>query len=162
MKPGPAAQKTTERIVEFHAAYDLRDSNPAKNGGIHGVEIRFVLKGPSGAVQFLIGTDWYLPSIQSEIDAKDRAFRLVNPSLYLLRPNGYDVGYHSPRPQYKGHEAISEKCPYIPGNGGCYYDGSGLRADEWVRDILLPHGSDGVWKALEAEYRAVFGRRRRK
>lgn len=37
---------------------------------------------------------------------------------------------------------------------GC--DGSGLRADEWYKNLLLPCGSDAIWGALEKEYREVL------
>ena len=151
-----------ERIVECEPAYDRRNPDSSKDYGIGAVRIRFVLKGPKGSVQFLIGTDWYLPAIQPEIDAKDRAWDRANPPIrHRVRPNGWDVGYHSPRPRYKGQNPMDGKCEYVQG-GKCYYDGSGLRADEWVKDILLPQGSDGVWKALETEYHVLFTKKKKR
>lgn len=55
-----------ERIVDIRPAFDKRDPDPAKDYGIGACRIAFVLKGPKGAVQFVIGTDWYLPHTQRQ------------------------------------------------------------------------------------------------
>lgn len=153
----PARGPRYERIVDVKSAFDRRPKKPGDpDYGIGAVTIFFVLKGDAGVVQFVIGTDWYLEAIQAEIDAKTRAWDSANPPRrHNVRPNGWDVGYHSPKPMYEGQRIITEKCPYL-NYSSCYYDGSGLRADEWVRTILLPQGSDGIWKALESEYELQF------
>lgn len=155
-----------ERITEISSAYDGRpasaggkhewrtpgmkpdDGTGATNYGIGGCTIRFILKGPLGAVQFVIYTDWYPPHVQQAVSATS-----------VIRPMGGDVGYHSPRHMYEGQGALCGpgECPYVPDGAECFYDGSSLRADEWVRDILLRGGSDAVWKALEDEYADRFG-----
>lgn len=43
------------RLVEWTPAYDKQPKY-----GIHGMELRFVLKGPEGATQFLLYTNWLL------------------------------------------------------------------------------------------------------
>lgn len=154
-----------ERIVTCSPAFDGRpasagglaewrtpgmrpdDGTPHTNYGIGGVVITFILKGDAGAVQFKINTDWYPPHVQK-----------VSHQREWLRPDGWDVGYHSPTPQYEGQEPIAEpgECPYVPEGCPCYYDGSGLRAEEWVKEYLLPGGSEAVWKALEEEYATLF------
>lgn len=58
-----------ERITVFDPAFDKRDPDPKKNYGIHGVELRMVLKGPEGAVQFIVFTGWMLPKVQRELIA---------------------------------------------------------------------------------------------
>lgn len=40
---------TRERIVEFTPAFDKRSSDPSKDYGIHGVDMRMVLKGVTAA-----------------------------------------------------------------------------------------------------------------
>ena len=42
-----------EKIVHAEPAFDKRNGDPKKNYGIHGVNLRFVLKSKLGAVQFL-------------------------------------------------------------------------------------------------------------
>ena len=139
-----------KREITFSSAYDKRDPNPSKNYGIAGVSIRFLLKGPKDAIQFVIHTNWYLPSVQAEMGT--RVF------IGETQPMGVDVGYHSHKPTYKGELVFSDNCGVT--GGICYYDGSGLRAGQWVKDILLPKGSDGIWEAMEKEYQLRFGKKK--
>jgi len=54
-----------ERIIQFTPAYDKRPKY-----GIHGVNLRFLLKGPKGAIQFLLFTNWMTPKVREEHRAK--------------------------------------------------------------------------------------------
>ena len=137
-----------ERWIEFEPAYDRRDPAPKKNYGIHGVSVRFLLRGREGVVQFLLFTNWHLPHVQKELDANFLANSL---GLVLYHPLPADFGYHAKVPFYDGQQRMD--CQYI--EGGCYYDGSGLDAERFY-DILLLEGSDGVWTALEAYYAEIL------
>jgi len=135
------------RIVTFAPAWDRRSDDPAKNYGIHGVELRMVLKGPQGAVQFVLYTNWMLPKVQQELDRKaDPLARRM-----LSRPIPADLGYHWHKPRYEGHEAMP--CDYTP-TGRCYYDGSGMNAER-IYETLLKGGSENVWHALEDYYHSL-------
>lgn len=128
-----------EKTVSFSPAYD-------ENHSIHGVNLRFLLKGPEGAVQFLLSTNWHLPHIQSELEGRvDHLF---------CHPLPADLGYHSPVPRYERHEPLTLNCDVL-GGGPCYYDGSGLNAEP-VYERLLREGSAGVWAALEEYYKEIF------
>ena len=94
--------------------------------------IWFVLKGPKGAVQFVMDSGWWNQS----------------------KPRGTDIGYHSPTPRYDGQTAMQQHCEHT--GGICYYDGSSLRADEEWMPQFLKGGTAWLWPRLEAEYRAVF------
>lgn len=135
-----------EKLILFEPGYDKRTNDPKTNCGISGMHIRFVLKGDKGAVQFLIGTDWYPKNVQEEYN---RRF----PEKNDVQPLGFDIGYHSHTPfhedQYK-----HDNCPYLDGKP-CYYDGSGLRADELI-PAFLERGTDAVWEELEEEYKYRF------
>lgn len=98
------------------AARDGRDPDPHKDYGIHGVELRMVLQGPEGAVQFLLYTNWQLPHVQREMDEKaiERIRDRDDDGKMQLRcfyhPLPADLGYHSPKPMYEGQSAMgSEK-----------------------------------------------------
>ena len=93
-------------------------------------DIRFVLKGEHGAVQFCINMKWG------------------------GRPTGFDVGYHSYKPMYSEQTAMGNCC-YLDGKP-CYYDGSSLRAEDWVDDVLIKKGAAGIWAKLEEEYAHLF------
>ena len=137
---GAAKVDVLERRVEFSPAFDKRNPNPAKNYGIHGVDLRMYVVGPRGAVQFVLYTDWHLPHVDEELRAKGAR----------LAPTPADLGYHSPIPTYEGQEDYSRDDCHLLG-GRCYYDGSGLNAER-IYDVLLREGSDGVWRELEAYY----------
>ena len=134
-----------ERIIKLLPAWDKRSKEAGKNYGIHGVDLRMYLKGELGVVQFVLYTGWQLPHVQEE-------FKNTN---YYSEPLPADVGYHSPKPMYEGQEVMSESCELLDGKP-CYYDGSGLMAED-VYKILLTEGSDGVWKNLEERYIDLFG-----
>ena len=131
------------REVLFNPAFDKRDPNPSKNYGIHGVDMRMYLIGELGAVQFVLFTEWHLPHVQKELNAK----------LHARGPVPADLGYHSKTPRYEGQE-VSHNCDLL--RCSCYYDGSGLNADP-IFEILLREGSEGVWRALENYYIEIFG-----
>lgn len=141
-----------EKIVEVHPAYDHhtgKGPSGKKGGGHHGCEIRFVLKGQKGAVQFLIMTDWMLPSSREWLKASGfgRGFRES-----VREERGFmaaDVGYHAVEPQYEG-QGDARPCPYTS-TGKCYYDGSGCLADEWAEGFIAG-GTEWLWKKLEERY----------
>jgi len=126
-----------KRKIEFSPAWDKRSNDPSKDYGIHCVEIRFLVIGEKGAIQFLLYTGWMLPGMTENI-----------------KPMAADLGYHSFKPMYKGQEVMQQDCPVLNGSP-CYYDGSGLQADKpWK--ILREHGGERLWEFLEKEYHQTF------
>ena len=65
---------TRERIVEFTPAFDKRSSDPSKDYGIHGVDMRMVLKGENAATQFVLFTNWHLPHVHDELNGSSYLF----------------------------------------------------------------------------------------
>lgn len=140
------------REITIEPAFDRRHANPAKNYGIHGCNLRFLLKGPLGAVQFVLYTNWQLPHVTEEQLARSYVDDDIGLRVTFL-PLPADLGYHSPTARYANQRVQSDDCPVI--GGPCYYDGSGLNAEP-VYERLLREGSDGVWKALEEYYAETF------
>ena len=138
-----------ERKVYFEPGYDKRSSDPSKNYGINGMQIRFVLKGERGAIQFLLMTDWFPPHVQQE------RWRNQVPAIFEVSPMAADIGYHALDPQYEGQGAIDDACPILDGKP-CYYDGSSLNAEP-IRDRFLAEGDAAVWEELERWYKNQFG-----
>ena len=139
-----------ERKIMFTPAYDKRDPNPSKNYGIHGVEMRWLVTGPKGAIQFVLSTNWHLKAVQEELDERlDRRFPHLS-----CHPMPMDLGYHSPVPMYEGQTCIEKECEFLGGKP-CYYDGSTLNAEKpyW---ILVEKGGDALWEYLEGYYRYRF------
>ena len=135
-----------EREVKVIPAYDKRDADPKKNYGIGAVRIAFYLKGPKGAIQFVIGTNWYLPSAREALlTGEGRAAEMI--------PMGIDVGYHSSIPMYEDQTVSFEDCDVL--GGPCFYDGSTLWAEDWVPKFV-EGGTDWLWPKMEEEYYARF------
>lgn len=137
------------RIVKFFPAWDKRNPDPKKNYGIHGVELLMLLKGKEGAVQFRLSTNWHLPSVQKELDAKWES----NPQWRHIscHPLPTDLGYHSYIPRYEGQTPISKECEWLEGKT-CYYDGSSLNAEDIYKKLLID-GDGAVWEGLEEYYK---------
>jgi len=143
--------ETPKRSITFQPAFDRRDPDPKKNYGIHGVSLRFVLKGSKGAIQFVVYTNWHLPHVQEELDNRSGS---QYPHL-SCHPTPADLGYHAYKPHYD-EQTQMEGCDVLPdSSGGCYYDGSSLNAEP-VYERLLREGEDGVWSELEAYYKVTF------
>lgn len=133
-----------ERIIKFYPAWDKRNSDPKKDYGVHGVEMKWLLKGKKGVIQFLVFTNWQLKHVQEEIDTRSD-FHV--PVLY--KPIPADIGYHSPIPMDEDQEAMGS-CEFLNGKQ-CYYDGSTIGADR-IFNILIEKGDEAVWEELEKEY----------
>lgn len=130
-----------EESVQFTPGYVCSASGPHSHGR-HGMEIRWMLRGPAGAAQFLLFTSW-------DPDLDIGAGAVVRPKRRLFPPMGADVGYHARRPQFDDHRIMTKVCPVI--GGPCYYDGSGLRAETLLRQLLVV-GEHAVWAELESVY----------
>jgi len=146
-----------ERSVTFNAGYDCWKFKckfgsdrciPGAGGshGIHGLEIRFLVKGEHGAVQFLIFTGWlpqYAEHDLGYVNVRSWCKSEVMPA---------DLGYHSKKPMYEGHKPM--ECKILDGEP-CYYDGSGLQAADAMY-ALVNAGDEGLWTFLEGYYDCVF------
>src|SRR5438132_13401548 len=71
------------RLVRFFPAWDKRHPDAAQNYGIHGAEIVMGLTHPKGAVTFSLYTNWMLPAVRAEQDARltDEVRRAVRAEL---------------------------------------------------------------------------------
>jgi hypothetical protein len=68
-----------------------------------------------------------------------------------------DVGYHSSFPMYE--DQPMRDCDFTEA-GKCYYDGSGLNAERWTKEIFSVRGQtpeEIIWPKLEKYYSEVFG-----
>lgn len=147
------AKEKLIRELLIYPGFDKRNPEPSKNYGIHGCEVVFYIHSPrrSKTVQFKAYTDWLPLNVQEEEHNKSGSY---NPTATHVgvQPMGADLGYHSPKPMYKGQTRMD--CD-LSKRGYCYYDGSSLNADR-VRDVMLKEGSEGVWRELEEYYNEIF------
>lgn len=134
-----------ERKLTMTKAYDKRASKPNKNYGVHGVDMLWDVIGPSGVIRLVIITDWHLKHVQEELDDHNRR-KYTYPILGNL-------SWHSPLPIRGATQGWP--CDLLS-TGMCYSDSSSMAADKYF-DILTVSGSDGLWDALEAYYKEIFG-----
>lgn len=153
-KPSTIEQKQPNgliRRIDFHSAFDKRNADPSKDYGIHGIEIRFLLIGPKGAVHFLIMTNWQMSHIRKDMERRE--YQLGEKiHTCLVRPLPADLGTHTPVPTYDGQET-NDYCDVLP-KGKCYYAGSAMAADG-LFTVMTDKGIEAMWAELEAEYKAL-------
>jgi hypothetical protein len=133
--------------IRFECKHGSERCKPGSGGshGRHGMQIRWLVVGEKGAVQFLLyTTDWG----PEPAPFGGRLFERE-----LLGPSPCDLGYHAKEAQYEGQEAMRGNCDVL--GGPCYYDGSGLNADEPWR-VLCNWGGEALWEYLEGYYGHVF------
>ena len=131
-----------ERKIIFSPAFDMSDKDPSKNYGVHGVNIKFLLSGEEGTVQFVLFTNWHLPHVQARMK-------------HQFPPMPAYTGYHSsPKPLYEGQDITAESYEYL-GEKSRYYDSSGLMANDYF-DVLVAEGGEALWKKLEEYYDDCF------
>lgn len=136
------------RRIDFRGGFNWIKSDPSRNYGVSSVKMTFILVGPKGAVQWMIGTEWFPKQ------ARDHLGKFpMNARERYEKPTGYDLGYHAKEPQYEGHSQMKHDCELT--GGSCYYDGSSLAADDLVEGFLNG-GDEWVWNRLEAYYRCRF------
>lgn len=170
-----------KRKTLYEPAYDKRDPDPKKNYGIHGLNMRFLLSGKLGTVQFLIYTNWQLPQVREEYDKFEKVSR------FLCEPMAADIGYHSRVPQYEGQKFTARRkfipkpwkkiklgdeeitipdfeidqdleptpCEFLNGDA-CFYDGSSLNAEKYL-DELVAYGDEALWKKMAGYYTNALG-----
>lgn len=138
-----------KREIIFNPAWDDR----SQGGGIGSVDIQFILAGDIGAVEFLLRAGWWLPHVEHELRCKG-ADRGTEYSDSPLAPWPKDLGYHSPKPLYKGQLMSADNCPFT--GGPCYSSDSPRWNVDPIFEALKREGSEGVWRALEEYYREIF------
>ena len=121
-----------QRAVIFEPGYNDRGGKY----GVHGMGIRWLLRGKYGAVQFLMNAGW-VPGEKMRLAIAD------------CFPTGFNLGYHALVPHYEGQDSMGP-CEYLDGKE-CFYDGSGLAADDLMHEFIR-EGERVVWEKLESRY----------
>ncbi len=135
--------------IDFPCKFDKKCS-PNNSHGKHGLDILFLLHGEKGCVQFKFSTG-YVPFYSKKDNISYRDIP-KNPCADLY-PLPVDLGYHSYTPHYEGQTSRGP-CDYLGGKE-CYYDGSGLNANDACY-TLINGGEEELWKFLEQYYKCTF------
>jgi len=131
--------------VEISPGHCWLHQDSSKNYGVGSCTIHFYCIGEKGAVQFVLGTDWFPEAARQHLSKF--------PPSREPKPRAWDLSYHSREPRYEGQSLAYENCSIL--NGPCYSDGSALMAEEWLEGFLNG-GTEWLWPKLEEYYLSVF------
>lgn len=138
-----------EQAVQFIPGYNCPEPG-GRGHGVHGMKIRWYLRGPNGAAQFLLFSNWIPGELRPGHGLPPSGSPVSEHVDSLLRfPMGADVGYHARVRQYDDQELMSGTCHVI--DGPCYYDGSGLAGYELGKRFIVD-GEPAIWQALRDWY----------
>lgn len=143
-----AAAVGITREVRVIPAADYRPE-----GGVRGVELRFCVTGPDGAVVLSVATGWVssplaLPSVRSPVPVR-RGRPGIDADAVNRYPYGSGVFAHSAL-RRAGFCDGPERCAYL-GGGPCFTDSMLIFADELIR-TLVEGGHGPLWRQLEDLY----------
>lgn len=150
-----------ERRIYFEVGYDHRDFPEDCGGGghgQHGMNLRFVLIGPKGAVTWLLYLMNWVPGNISDLSEVQNEYPI---SVVPARgPLGdamtAGLGLHSVvRPSWDDENYLSQQaCEYLP-DGYCYSDVTYTGAQPLLA-AFLDHGPHVVWATLARYYSETF------
>lgn len=129
-----------ETAITIRSSFSARDPSPSKDYGVGGVVFRFYVRGPFGAVDWDLHTDWYLPEVHDEWRRQGLG-NSRGPSAGAVTLHQAHQRWLSQEPQMECHTGIKP----------CYGDVSFLGGDV-IYERLLREGHDGVWGALGEWY----------
>lgn len=136
-----------ERAVQFVPG---RDGPSVEDGHYYAVtdlQIRWLLRGPRGVAQFVLGTDW-LPTTAAAAYARTGR---IPATLWAATPQ--DLGSHTETPQGPWDRLLMPACPYLDSRP-CFYEGSTVDA-EAVYAAFTTEGEPAIWRALMAKYQTL-------
>jgi hypothetical protein len=135
-----------EESVQFAPGYNC----PVPGGpghGVHGMEVRWHLRGPAGAVVLTMGTDF--------IPGERRPGHGLSPGglneNWAHWPCGMGIEYHARSPRYEGNEP-EDGCDLL--GAPCHWDMWYGGADDAVRRFVA-EGEQVIWDALESAYASL-------
>lgn len=134
----------TEESVQFTPGYNCSDRS-MQGHGVHGMEVRWLLRGPKGAVWLCMFTRWTPGDLHPGHGMPPDSRMLAQDLL----PSGAGLGYHARDPQYEGQAIDRAECDVI--GAPCYGDMSFCGADEPV-ERFVAEGEQVIWDALESAY----------
>jgi hypothetical protein len=143
-----------ETRIEFLPGYDYRTGAPVvdPNRGAHGMEIRFSLIGPLGAISWKLQTGWMERPLVGHLHPYSgrRDKPGIDGALLEYSPSAGAVSSHV-HEQREDYWLGPNECDVI--GGECYGD-TGYTIGDRVLIALMKDGHAGVWRELEDIYNA--------
>ena len=156
-----------EHKIIFRPADDKTDPDPYKNYGVHDIDMKFLVFGDKGIVEFELSTNWYLPHVM------ERRLQSMKRNVFLAKKDFLLMTWISPKPLdicYWSLERLSEDdtffdkgLDYVFDHKPCFYgyryerEEDGLWTTDYVYNQFLLRGDIAIWEYLENYYRETFG-----
>jgi hypothetical protein len=156
-----------ERRILFFPAFDRTDPDPSKDYGVGCLEIRFLLDGPAGSVEFQLLIQAYLPHVMERRLQRLKRDVLAGKSDFLLRnfiePNPLDICRWSAERLTEDDTYFDAGISYFRNHLPCYYsyefrNPQDERSVDAAYAALVQGGDAALWKYLEDYYYREFGK----
>lgn len=155
------------RKLLFLPAWDKSDPDPKKDYGVSCLNMKFLVIGVKGIVEFDLNTNWYQDHVL------DRRVTWMKKSVlsgkedfmikYIMSPYPLDICYYS-RVRLSEDDVLFENgLPYLEDKNLVYYgyryeeEFDELYTTEHVLKLLVETGDEAVWNYLENYYIETFG-----
>jgi len=126
-----------EQIIQITPAFER-----GTEGGRGSAHIWFCLRGPNGAVTFMVLTDWYLPETKEIFEKNGWEFS---------HSSGGAVSTHATWPYEPWQkDTRNESCEWLDG-APCYGDIGFLIGDDFFA-ALVEGGTDALWDKMQKWY----------
>lgn len=156
-----------EHKIIFFPADDRTNNKPELNYGVNDVNIKFLVIGKRGIVEFDLHTNWYLPHVMErrllylkmDVRSGKKDFLLMS----WISPGPFDVCYMSLIQMSEDDTFFDGGLDYVFDHQPCFYgykyekEENGLWTTYYVYDGFIREGDSFVWNYLEKYYQEVFG-----
>lgn len=155
-----------EHKIIFLPAWDKSDPDPTKDYGVNCINIKFLVIGNRGVVEFDLSTNWYLPHIIKRRLEHLKQDVFIGKEDYLLTskmsPYPLDICYYSLERISEDDTYFESGLSYVFDHKPCYYgyryedEGKEVWTTDFVYNLLLERGDGAVWDYLENYYCDTF------
>jgi len=159
-----------EHKILFFPAFDRTDPDPKKNYGVGDLNIKFLVIGNKGIVEFDLSTNWYFDYVMDgrvewikDLVRQGKENFLIK---HVLSPYLLDVCYYSPIELSEDDCYFENGLNYLEDKSLVYYGYKYIIENEfedkiWTTDyvlkLLIEQGDMAVWNYLEKYYHEIFG-----
>jgi hypothetical protein len=155
------------RKLLFLPAWDKTDLDPKKDCGVSCLDMKFLVIGANGIVEFDLGTNWYQDHvvykrvnwIKESVLSGKKDFLIK----YIMSPFPTDICYYS-RTRLSEDDILFENgWSHLEDMSLVYYgyryreESDGLWTTDYVLKLLVENGDEVVWNYLENYYIETFG-----
>lgn len=157
-----------KREIKFFPAWDRTNPDPSKNYGVSCLDMKFLIYGNKGIVEFDLDTNWYLPHIMKRrLESFRHDVQLQKEDFLLetwINPCPLDICYYSLIRLSEDDTFFDVGLDWAFDGKPCFYGYKSFEGDypspfakDVVFGLLVEKGDGAVWEYLENYYKEIFG-----